>query len=90
MNADAPTEDAGWLGTPSGEPVNGKTYRADGWVYRDLPRMAAEYFDQLVALIGDENIVWLSLADYGATKRGQLLISPSGMKNISAYNGARQ
>ena len=84
------TEDAGWIGTPAGEPIEGKTYRADGWVYRDLPRMSPDYFDQLVSIIGSDNIVWLTKADYGDTKRGQLLISPVGMKNLSDYNGARQ
>ncbi len=83
-------EDAGWDWCPPGEPITGKTYRADGWVYRDLPRMAPEQLDQLVAIIGDDNIVWLSKADYGSSKRGQLLISPAGMQSLSAHNGARQ
>lgn len=84
------TEDAGWIGTPTGEPIEGKTYRADGWVYRDLPRMSPEYFDQLVSIIGSTNIVWLSTADYGDMKRGQLLVSPEGMKNLIAHHGAVQ
>ena len=83
-------EDAGWLGCPPGEPVEGKTYRADGWVYRDLPRMAPEWFQKLIDLIGEENIVWLSKADYGDAKRGQMLISPAGMANISAYSAGLQ
>ena len=74
-----------WFGLPPGEPIPGKTYRADGWVYRDLPRMAPEYFEKLVALIGEDNIVWLSRADYGDTQRGQMLVSPAGMENLRAY-----
>lgn len=77
-----------WGGLPAGEPIEGKTYRADGWIYRDLPRMSHEYFDKFVELVGEENIAWITLADYGFTKRGQLLISPTGMANISAYNKA--
>ncbi len=70
---------------PPGEPFPGKTYIADGWVYRDLPRMTPEFFDQLVAIIGESNIRWLSLADYGSTKRGQMLVSPDGMKALTAH-----
>ncbi|GAA0768600.1 hypothetical protein [Brevundimonas olei] len=88
MTADV--EDSGWFGMPAGEPVKGQTYRADGWVYRDLPRMAPEYFDQLIDLVGESNIVWLTKADYGDTRRGQLLISPEGMRNIAAYNRGPQ
>lgn len=69
-------------GLPDGEPIKGGTHLADGWVYRDLPRMAPEYFDELINLIGDENIVWLSLANYGSSKRGQMLISPEGMERL--------
>ena len=80
------SEDAGWFGCPPGEPVQGKTYRADGYVYQDLPRMTPEYFDELVSIIGADNIVWLSQADYGSTKRGQMLISPAGIAALSSYN----
>lgn len=86
----AEMEDSGWFGMPAGEPVKGQTYRADGWVYRDLPRMTPEYFDQLIDLVGESNIVWLTKADYGDSRRGQLLISPEGMRNIAAYNRGPQ
>lgn len=71
-----------WL--PPGEPVPGQTYRADGWIYRDLPNMLPDLLDQFVAIIGDENIVWLTKAertwpDGQMTRRGQILISPQGM-----------
>lgn len=78
------TDENEWGGLPPGEPIVGKTYRADGWVYRDLPKLSYEMFDKLVAMIGEENIVWLTQADYGTSKRGQLLVSPAGMENIRA------
>jgi hypothetical protein len=67
---------------PDGEPIIGETIRADGWVYKDLPRMSYEYFDKFVAIVGDDNIKWLTMADYGNAKRGQLFISPEGIARI--------
>lgn len=72
---------------PDGEPISGKTYRADGWVYRDLPNLGLAQFDELVGIIGDDNLVWLTLAervwpDGQKTKRGQVLISPAGIENL--------
>lgn len=72
-------------GLPPGEPVKGKTYRADDYSYRDLPRMSKENFDQFREIAGDENLVWLSLASYGSEKRGQVLISPDGMRRLQDY-----
>jgi hypothetical protein len=71
---------------PEGEFVRGQTYRADGWEYCDLPRMTPEYFDQFIGIAGKENLVWLTLANYGATKRGQVLISPKGRQNLYEYS----
>lgn len=73
-----------------GEPVKGKTYIADGWVYRDLPRMAPWAFDAFIDLIGPDNLVWLSLADYGASKRGQCLISPAGQQRMLDFNASKR
>lgn len=40
---------------PPGEPVPGKTYRADGWAYIDPPtRFSPEAWDGLMDLIGGE------------------------------------
>jgi hypothetical protein len=75
---------------PEGEPFAGETLRADGWEYRDLPRMTPEYFDKLIEIIGEKNIRWLTFADYGDTKRGQFFISPDGLKNVRAHVAARQ
>lgn len=40
------------LALPDGEPFPGETLRADGWVYRDLPRMTPEWFDKFVNAAG--------------------------------------
>lgn len=69
---------------PEGEPFPGETLRADGWEYRDLPRMTREACDALINVIGNENIRWLSFADYGSSVRGQCFVSPSGMANMTA------
>lgn len=70
---------------PPGEPFPGETLVADGWVYRDLPRLSPGVFDDFVKAAGEENIRWLTLADYGTSKRGQLFISPKGMENLAAF-----
>ena len=38
------------LSHPTREPFPGETLLADGWEYRDLPRMTPEYFDKLIAM----------------------------------------
>lgn len=73
------------LKTPTSEPFPGETLLADGWEYRDLPRMTPEYFDKLIGIIGEENIRWLTQADYGDTKRGQMFVSPNGLENVRKY-----
>ncbi|WP_420478289.1 hypothetical protein [Brevundimonas sp. FT23028] len=70
---------------PKGEPISGKTYMADGYVYRDLPRMTKDLMAEFVSIVGEAEIVWLTLADYGETTRGQILISPAGQANLSAH-----
>jgi hypothetical protein len=75
---------------PPGEPVLGKTYRADGWAYIDPPtRFSPEAWDGLMDLIGEGNVVILAattgtLKDGRPYVRGQLLISPDGIRNIEA------
>lgn len=71
---------------PEGEPFPGETLRADGWQYRDLPRLSYEMFDYFVSIVGEENIRWLTMADYGNSKRGQLFISPTGFANMKAHS----
>lgn len=61
-------------------------YNKPGWVYHDLPRMSPEFFDQFVEIVGQENLLWITFADYGTSKRGQVMISPEGMQNLKEYN----
>lgn len=70
---------------PTGEHFSGETLVADGWVYKDLPRLAPHLFDDFVKAVGEENIRWLTLANYGTSKRGQLFISPAGMARLVEF-----
>lgn len=73
------------LPLPPGEPIKGKTLRADGWVYRDIPgRLSHEMWDHLLDIIGAENFQILGMSVGNDWKRGQLMISPDGMKNLTA------
>lgn len=81
------SEDAGWAGLPDGEPVTGKSYRADGWVYRDTDG----WFDkdgwfELLGIIGEGNYVILAHSVRGGKDyRGQFLISPIGMDRMKEW-----
>lgn len=74
-----------WL--PPGEPVPGQTYRADGWSYHDLPRFSPDMWDEFLGRMDGENYVLLTLADYGDSKRGQILVSPEGRAQLAASVG---
>jgi len=56
------------------------------WVYRDLPRMTRKVMADFVNLVGKENLHWLTFADYGDSARGQVIISPAGMRSVEQYN----
>lgn len=62
------------------------------WAYRDLPRMHPENLDSLVQIIGEDEIFWITKAEYkDGSVRGQILISPLGMKALEMYStGSRQ
>lgn len=62
------------------------------WTYRDLPRMTPENRDALVKVIGEDEIFWITIAEYGdGTVRGQILISPIGMEALRQFStGIRQ
>lgn len=53
------------------------------WTYKDLPRMTPEVKDDFVSMIGEENIQWITFADYDdGSVRGQVLLSPTAMAII--------
>jgi hypothetical protein len=60
----------------AGEELGAIVGRPD-WLYLDLPRMSEEKIDEVIAYVGEDNIYWLTFADYGNGQlRGQCLISP--------------
>ena len=60
------------------------------WHYKDLPRMTHELMDKFKVIVGEENLYWLTYADYGNSVRGQILISPTGMQNMSEWANGTQ
>ncbi len=69
---------------PPGEPVPGKTYRADGWQYVDLPkRLSLEMRDYFLSRIGNGEYVILAQSEGDDWWRAQLLISPAGQRNLA-------
>lgn len=75
---------------PKTEPFPGETLIADGWVYRDLPKMTQEAFDNLHTIIGAQNTRFLTFASYpNGAVRGQLLVSPAGMERLKTYAVSR-
>ena len=76
---------------PQGEPIPGKTLRADGWVYRDIPgRLSHEIWDYLIGVIGAGNFEILAMSSGADWKRGQLMISPDGMKNLATVRESKK
>jgi hypothetical protein len=75
------------------EPFPGETLIADGWQYRDLPRMTEDALETLTSIIGAENMRWLTKARYetenGVAVRGQCLISPTGFERMKAHPRVR-
>ena len=73
---------------PAGEPFPGETLMADGWIYRDIPGLLTfEMWDLLLSYIGEGHYRILAMSIVhrdGDWKRGQLLISPTGMENMKA------
>lgn len=72
------------------EPINGKTYIADGWVYRDPnTRFTPEMWELFKNTLGKEGEDYIILAmseiidnkDNSRWFRGQFLISPNGLEN---------
>lgn len=73
---------------PQSEPFPGEPLLADGWAYRDMPRVTEETFNKFLEIVGQENTRFLTIAKYrgpNATMRGQLLISPTGMERLKAH-----
>jgi hypothetical protein len=75
---------------PPGEPLPGKTYRADGWIYWDAPaRFTPHVWATLLAKLGKPQDDYVILAQSSGTDhqgvgwiRGQLLIAPWAVENL--------
>jgi hypothetical protein len=53
------------------------------WTYKDLPRMTRPLLDEFIQLVGEENIKWITFADYdNGSVRGQVILSPTAMAAI--------
>lgn len=82
-----------WDGLPPGEPVKGKTYRADGWVYRDVPiRLSYKMWYRLLEILGEGNYFLLAKSESKNDDwiRGQFLISPQGIESLIEYSTNRK
>ena len=84
------TEHRSFAHLPPGEPIPGKTYRADGWIYWDAPaRFAPEAWSTLLEKLGKPHVDYVILASSSGTERegrgwirGQLLIAPWAVLNL--------
>lgn len=58
------------------------------WFYKDLPKIEEKLFNKLIETIGEENIHWITQAEYTHVgkvyKRGQIMISPTGIESLKA------
>lgn len=80
------SEHPSFASMPDGEPINGKSYRADGWQYVDLPsRLSLEMRDYFLKILGEGEYVILVASSGHDWWRGQLLISPVGQSNLKAH-----
>ena len=78
------------------EPFSGETLVADGWKYQDFNPMLAEYWDDLLSLIGEGNYRLLTPVmertfpgDRRLFKRAQILIAPAGLERVRAHVAAK-
>lgn len=80
-----------------GEPIKGKTYAADGWIYRDIARTTPALWDELMGILGEENVVvlvrsngWSNSTGEEIWRRGQVLVSPKGVERATAFAASRK
>lgn len=72
---------------PIGEPFAHENLVANGWVYRDMKGWITDAQGrELVRVVGEENMRWLIFTrrESDLACRGQLMVSPEGMKRYEA------
>lgn len=75
----------------SEEPIKGKTYIADKWIYYDIPtKFSYEMWDKFLIILEEENYKILAMSKGKDWVRGQFLISPKGMDNIRKYSASKK
>ena len=58
----------------------------DDWEYRDLPKMQETLMLEFIQTVGEENLRWITTAKYPTgLVRGQILISPEGLRRVQEY-----
>jgi hypothetical protein len=74
-----------------GEPIVGKTYKADGWVYRDIGGTTTALWGELMTILGEDNVVVLAASTNrdNTIIRGQILVSPDGVKRANEFAKSR-
>lgn len=76
---------------PPGEPVEGKTYRADGWAYVDMPSWSTlEWWSHAREVFGEGEYVVLAESTRGIHWRGQFLVSPAAIDRFRAFMARRR
>ena len=73
-----------------GEPVPGKTYKADGWVCREIQWTPLRAYVEFIEIIGLENLLFLAGTrrqdkEGKVFARGQFLVSPEGMERLTEF-----
>lgn len=71
------------------EPFSERNYMAEGWKYKDFALMPEVEWDMLLAQLGENNYRLLTqmtrpMPDGQVRKRGQMIVSPEGMKILIA------
>ena len=60
--------------------------RAQGWVYRDIPKtFSYEMWDLFLDIMGAVNYQIVCASSCSGWKRGQFLLSPKALENLQKY-----
>ncbi len=72
-------------GLPQVEPIDGKTYRADGWIYLDMPRSVRSFWNEFEA-VAASGLVYISKFQFQDDSQAALLmLHPDSAARIVAF-----